>query len=117
MAVEIDQTVAHLRTQATTRRARAQARAAHLRRFLPEARRLLQEEYGAHTVWLFGSLATGQIHEASDVDLAVEGLPADRLLDAAATMMRLFPCDVDLVRLEEAPPSLRDRVRVEGEVL
>jgi hypothetical protein len=31
--------------------------------------------------------------------------------------MRTLPCEVDLVRLEEAPESLRERVRAEGREL
>ena len=57
------------------------------------------------------------MHDATDIDLATEGLPRERHLDAMADLMRALPCAVDLVRLEEAPPSLVARVRAEGEAL
>jgi predicted nucleotidyltransferase len=65
-------------------------------------------------VLVFGSLATGGVHEASDIDLAVIGLPADRYLDALTELSRLAPCGVDLVRVEEAPASLVERIQREG---
>jgi predicted nucleotidyltransferase len=51
------------------------------------------------------------------VDLAVEGLPATAYFQALAELMALFGTRVDLVRLEEAPPSLCERVDEEGQVL
>jgi predicted nucleotidyltransferase len=40
--------------------------------------RVLVERYGAQRVWLFGSLARLRaVHNASDIDLAVEDLPSD----------------------------------------
>jgi predicted nucleotidyltransferase len=72
---------------------------------------------GAHRVWLFGSLAWGTPHEASDIDLAVEGLPRDDLFHAMGELLAVAPVSVDLVRIEEAPPGLVRRVRIEGRLI
>ncbi|MBI3784232.1 MAG: nucleotidyltransferase domain-containing protein [Deltaproteobacteria bacterium] len=71
-------------------------------------------------VWLFGSRARGDARERSDIDLAIEAPDADRrewlelcrMVEEADTLL-----PIDVVRLEEAPESLRQQVRAEGEVL
>jgi predicted nucleotidyltransferase len=63
---------------------------------------------------LFGSLVHGEPTGESDVDLAVEGLPPRAYFPALADLMTLFRGPVDLVRLEEAAASLRERVLAEG---
>jgi len=99
------------RARAEDERARVRARA--LRAKLPRARDVL-ERAGAREIWLFGSFAKGAETASSDVDLAVAGLPAERLFPALAELMDLFGVRVDLVRLEDAPESLRLRVIEEG---
>lgn len=106
-----------LRTRSEERRARADERARRFRQLLPPAAKLLVQRYGAHQVLLFGSLAEGTFSENSDVDLAVIGMPQAHYFEALAELMRLFGAPVDLVRIEDAPPSLRDRIRSEGEPL
>lgn len=96
------------------RHAARDERVAALRSRLDDAARALAA-CGATRVLLFGSFATGDPHEASDVDLAVEGLPVTaywRAIDVACRALRTD--DVDLVRLEEAPPSLRACIVTEG---
>lgn len=66
---------------------------------------------------MFGSLASGRTTEWSDVDLAVCGLASARYFTALADLMALFRGPVDLVRIEEANPSLADRIREEGQDL
>jgi predicted nucleotidyltransferase len=110
-------TARHLQRLAEARRLRAVDRAKRLHAVLPAAQHLLQEHYGAGRVILFGSLASGAYSERSDVDLAVDGLPAQRYFEALAELMDLFAGPVDLVRLEEAPESLRARIAAEGKPL
>lgn len=107
------QTAEWLRERDAASRARASERADRLGRLLPEAAATLRA-LGAHRVRLFGSFVTGDLHDGSDVDLAVEGLAAERHQEALTALMVLLPCDVDLVRLEGAPESLRLRVAAEG---
>jgi predicted nucleotidyltransferase len=71
-------------------------------------------------IWLYGSRARGDARERSDVDLAVEAPEAGRrawlsMCDLAEDADTLLP--IDLVRVEEAPAALRERIRREGRVL
>jgi predicted nucleotidyltransferase len=116
MGVEISETVEHLRRRAEERSARASERRAALEGLLPTAREILRQR-GAQAVYAFGSVATGETTSWSDLDLATQGLPREAYFDALGELMRVLPCDVDLVRLEEAPESLRERVRAEGREL
>ncbi|RMF27044.1 MAG: nucleotidyltransferase domain-containing protein [Chloroflexi bacterium] len=78
---------------------------------------LLQERFGARRVILFGSLAgQGPWHEASDIDLAVEGLPPERFFAAYSACRDLLPADMelDLVPLEAAYPEMRARILGDG---
>ena len=113
-------TAADMRAHLVRLEAREDERiAAHVRALrsrLPEAVRLLRDRHGATRIVLFGSLAAGDTHAGSDVDLAVEGLPADWYFSALANLLCLFSA-VDLVRLEEAPPTLARHIAAEGLLL
>ncbi|HYV45203.1 MAG TPA: nucleotidyltransferase domain-containing protein [Myxococcaceae bacterium] len=92
----------------------ATQRADALRATAGEAAQILRG-FGATGVWLFGSLAWGEPHQGSDVDLLVEGVPAASWLDAVRAAERLFAgAQVDALRSEDSPRSLVDRVRAEG---
>jgi predicted nucleotidyltransferase len=117
MTVSAASVLLTLESRRRREQARAQERAESLLRRLPEAVLLLTERHGASRAWLFGSLATGGFRLESDVDLAVEGLPAGALFPAAADLMALLEADVDLVRIEEATESLRSRILAEGRPL
>jgi predicted nucleotidyltransferase len=81
------------------------------------AARELGSELGARRVWLFGSLAWGETHAHSDVDLMVEGLPPAAWLAAMGLAEDVIGVPVDVVRVEDAPCGLWDRVRREGVLL
>ena len=92
----------------------AARRADALRAKAREAAQLLRG-FGATGVWRFGSLAWGEPHQESDVDLMVEGVPAASWLDAVRAVERLFTgAHVDALRSEDSPRQLVDRVSVEG---
>lgn len=114
MAVTAAEAARHLRSRAAERARVAEQRAARLMGLVPFAAELLRDRYGAREVVLFGSLATGTFTERSDVDLAVHGIDAADYFAALGDLMALFGGPVDLVRLEQAPPSLVDRVAAEG---
>lgn len=94
------------------RRATAAAIRARLPAIVEELTRL-----GATRIILFGSVANGEADDDSDLDLGVEGLPATNLFDAMSRAWTAAGRPVDIVRLEEAPVSLRDRILADGEVL
>ena len=74
---------------------------------------LLRERFGARRVILFGSLVgQGPWHGASDIDLAVEGLPPEQFFAAYTACRDLLPADIelDLVPLESAYPEMRARI-------
>ena len=96
------------------RQARARARAATLRAKAAEAASFLRAR-GATRVVLFGSLVTGaEPHEGTDVDIAVFGMSFDAVLEAALDLERLFGAHVDLVRGEDASPSIFARLARDG---
>jgi predicted nucleotidyltransferase len=57
--------------------------------------------YGAQEVYLFGSLAKGEVTEGSDVDLAVKGLPDDVFFSAIAQASRILPVPLDVMTYDE----------------
>jgi predicted nucleotidyltransferase len=61
------------------------------------------EEFGAETVWLFGSAAEDEA-AAADIDLAVEGLPGERFFDFYDRVYFALSKPVDLVDLSGNPP-------------
>lgn len=114
MPVTASDTANHLRARAAARGHAGARRAARLLAQVPAAAELLRTRYGATEVLLFGSLATGAVTERSDVDLAARGIASADYFAALADLMALFGASVDLVRLEDAPLSLLDRIAAEG---
>jgi len=83
---------------------------------------MLQAEFAAGRVWVFGSVVRPWFHEQSDLDLAAEGIAAEKRADAwdraiAMVGAALASATVDLVFVEEAPASLLERIRGDGELL
>lgn len=107
----------HLRRREAARAADAAARARRLAAALPAAVALLRGHFGVTDVTPFGSLAKGTGDTASDVDLAVRGLATEHYFPALAELMAVFNGPLDLVRLEEAPASRRERIAAEGRAL
>jgi predicted nucleotidyltransferase len=67
----------------------------------------------------FGSLVHRQrFHPRSDIDLAVWGLPAADYYRAVGQLQTIDPeFSIDLVRMEDAPPSLRALIEQEGMIV
>jgi uncharacterized protein len=84
-----------------------------------QAAHLLKTEFGADTVFLFGSmLSLDRIHERSDIDLAVTGLnPKDyfRALGKLQGLDRDFP--IDLVEVSEAKSHILAEIYDKGMIL
>jgi predicted nucleotidyltransferase len=59
--------------------------------------------FDVKAVWLFGSAAQDDT-QAHDIDLAVEGLPAEKFFEFYAKLFFALPKPVDLVDLSQEPP-------------
>ncbi len=115
--VETGRYIAGLRARERAITSARAARAGTLRARLPALVECLVDHFRVRRVVLFGSLAGGQVHEHSDIDLAVEGLAPEEYWKALVQLSDLAGAGVDLVCLENAAPSLRRRVERHGEVL
>ena len=79
---------------------------------LRSTRQYLGEHYGVRSMMLFGSVAKGQQHEGSDVDVCVDMVP--NLFNRAgvkAYLEELLGCPVDVIRMrEEMNPMFKQQV-------
>jgi len=76
---------------------------------ITKANNFLKKE-GCKTVFLFGSMVTGKIHDNSDIDIGVKGLPPEKFFKVYSKLyMNLdnefhlvdFDCDNDFFSLLE----------------
>jgi len=113
-----EQMAIYRRTALARERARQEAnsqrRAAALA--LAKAAALLREQHGATRVLLYGSTAHGLwFTNESDIDLAVEGITADRFWRAWSAVAALDPAfEINLVDWEDATAALRAAIEREG---
>ena len=73
---------------------------------VPAAVNLLRS-MGASQVFIFGSLARGELRPDSDIDLAVSGLPAKVYFSAVSKASDIFGRPVDLLDLDDDTPLVR----------
>ena len=106
----------HQRAVARAAQQKRQTDAGSLRQRLPDLVGALRAQ-GVTRIVLFGSLARGEVDAASDVDVAVEGLSPAVHFDAMSACWTAMGRPVDLILLEEAPATLRERILADGEVL
>ena len=114
MPVPVAETRAHLNAMRQRREHAATARAAALRGLLPSLAADLRASVGLRDFVLFGSFARGDVHDESDVDLAVSGVPAPQFLRVLGRCSAALSYDVHLIELERASDSLRARIAAEG---
>ncbi len=70
---------------------------------------------GAREVYVFGSAAADSLHESSDVDLPVSGLPPGRFFEAMSKAQDALGRPLDLIDLDDAGP-FTDYLKEEGEL-
>ena len=70
---------------------------------------------GAKDVYLFGSVAKGNMRSDSDIDLAVSGLPPENFFKALSTVSNLLDRPIHLIDLDEVTPFTRYLIE-EGEL-
>jgi predicted nucleotidyltransferase len=64
------------------------------------ATNLLKNE-GCKSVYLFGSMVTGKIHQNSDIDLGIKGLPPEKFFHVYAKLDNNIANEVDLMDFDE----------------
>ncbi|MGF1512179.1 MAG: nucleotidyltransferase family protein [Elainellaceae cyanobacterium] len=78
---------------------------------------LLQRDFGATRVILFGSLAKQRFTAASDIDIAAAGIPPEQYFKALGAANHLSQWWVDLKPWEALEPHFQTRVVSTGKVL
>jgi len=63
---------------------------------IEKARAFLKSE-GCKTVYLFGSMVTGKIHDNSDIDIGVKGLPPEKFFKAYSKLYMNLNNEIHLV--------------------
>ncbi|MCD6484985.1 MAG: nucleotidyltransferase domain-containing protein [Candidatus Odinarchaeota archaeon] len=83
---------------------------------ISKLKEILEPDENILFAYLFGSLARGQTHTYSDIDVAVyvKTLTPDEYLRIFKKLSRSFEKDIDLIMLNDAPPLLRHKVIYEG---
>ena len=63
---------------------------------IQKAAHLLKRE-GGEAVYLFGSMVTGKIHDHSDIDIGVKGLPPEKFFKTYSELYTGFDHEINLV--------------------
>lgn len=86
-------------------------------RQLTACKQQLMQKFGLRSIRLFGSIARGDNHEGSDLDLCVETETPNPflLMDLKDELEKMFKHSVDIVRYRERMnPYLRQQIDKEG---
>lgn len=85
------------------------------RQNLQRAVEILQNA-GCSDVFLFGSLAHGNIHEGTDIDLAVRGCPTGEYFNILGKLFFELDYPVDLINLDK-PDAFARFLEEQGELV
>jgi predicted nucleotidyltransferase len=66
------------------------------RKDIENATNLLKNE-GCESIYLFGSLVTGKIHDDSDIDIGIKGLPKGKFFETCAKVYFSVENDIDII--------------------
>jgi len=118
MPVEPSDLAATILARRRASRERQRARGERVLGRVRELGRQLRADGAVDAVWLVGSLAWGGFGVRSDVDLVVRGVALERLGAVTTRAAEHLGPDaedrVDVLRLEDLPPSFRERVLTSG---
>lgn len=80
---------------------------------------LLKKKHAVNRVILIGSLVNGRVHENSDIDIVVEGLPSKDYINTLTELWDMLPAGVplNLIPFEDAFKTLKEKALNEGVVL
>ena len=81
--------------------------------------RFLRDNYKIKKIFLIGSVAKGNIHSRSDIDIVVEGLEPNLYIKALTEVYDLLlpGVELNLIPFEDAYDSLKEKTIKEGELL
>lgn len=90
-----------------------------LRKIALELARFLKEKYIAKRIFLIGSVARGDVHKRSDIDIVVEGLPPELYIKALTDAYDILPpgVELNLIPFEDAFESLKKKAVEKGELI
>lgn len=111
---QISPLLAHVQRSVERERAAASARICQLRATLPALLGRIGDERDVAKVWLIGSLAWGDGHVGSDIDLVLDGLAPAKVDRLAFDLAGIAKAHVDVLRLEDLDPAFRTRVLRDG---
>jgi predicted nucleotidyltransferase len=96
-----------------------EAKRQHLMSLAKKCAKLLKEKYGVKRVFLIGSLVYGIVHDKSDIDLVVEGLPPKEYIKALVDLSDLLQwrVEVNLIPFEDAFESLKKKTLKKGKLI
>lgn len=94
------------------RRLEVDARVAELRAVVTRLAPKITERH--RRAWLIGSLATGRLSDASDVDIVVEGLSDADATALWTTLEHELARPVDLLHFEHLDTKFQERIMNEG---
>jgi predicted nucleotidyltransferase len=86
----------------------------NMEELIEEAARVLKTA-GAREVYVFGSVAKGEMTGHSDIDLAVTGLPPEMFFKAMSKVVGVLGRPLDLIDLDEENPFTH-YLKEEGEL-
>ncbi|MBW2039978.1 MAG: nucleotidyltransferase domain-containing protein [Deltaproteobacteria bacterium] len=80
---------------------------------------VLRNNYKVRRIFLIGSVVKGYVHDRSDIDLVVEGLPPNMYMKALTELYDiLLPgIELNLIPFEDAYESLKKKTIQEGEII
>jgi predicted nucleotidyltransferase len=92
-------------------------RAREMHEYAMKCAQLLSAEFHVERIYIIGSVASGKVHESSDIDLAVEGLKDREYIRALTALYDIVPpgVELNLIPLENAYDSLKEHARARGE--
>jgi predicted nucleotidyltransferase len=90
-----------------------------LRRLAEEIAQMLKEKYKVKRIFLIVSLVKGSLHDKSDIDIVVEGLPPELYIKALVEISDTvgWNIEVNLIPFEDAFESLKEKTLREGELI
>jgi predicted nucleotidyltransferase len=85
------------------------------RQDIENAAKLLKNE-GCDSIYLFGSLITGKIHDNSDIDIGIKGVPEKKFFSLYSRLYFDFDNKIDLVNFD-ANDSFYSMLNEIGEIV